>query len=129
MSKEKNETNASVDLFIVETPITVKREKEDVKVLKNILRIPGSAEQKAALRIYSSKEKDNPQVLFASTRGGTILADADGLYIDVADKAKELVGCSYELTEQGGGKKLIQRGKISLKKAAANVVDLGKTGS
>ena len=123
MAKDNNEPK-NVDIFIVDS-INESKDKAE-KEVKNLLRIPVSGQtEDFAIRVF---DKGNSQQLYRSTRIRTIESDQDGYFTDVTGKTKELVGCRYEVTEQGT-KKILLKGKIAVKKAEANVVDLGKTGS
>jgi len=125
MADKKEPKN--IDIFIVEVVTNTSTNKKDEIEVTNLLRIPKTeTTENVAIRVYDKKEA---QSLYASTRLGSIETDVDGLFVNVTGKAKELSGCRYELTEQGGSKKLLASGKIANKQASAKVVEIGKTGS
>ncbi len=126
MVKGKNEPG-TVDIFIIEDITEEKVNGEPKKNVTNKLIIPlQGIKTDAALRVFG---KDSSMILYRSTRLGSLTKIDSGIETDVTPIAKDLVGCNYELTEQGGTKALLMKGKIATKKAGSIVVGIGKTGT
>jgi len=117
MSKEAKEK--TVDIYIAD--------EATGKETRKMLAIPTAQnEYDVALTVFS-KEKNN--VIYRSSRLGSLIRTVDGFKTDVTANAEALIGLSYSLTRQGNTKEVLQRGKISIKPAASKEIELGKTGT
>jgi hypothetical protein len=126
MAKNKEDLssadNSSIDIFIEE----VLSEDKQTSI-KSILKIPYTDKNTSkALRIFDA---GNGQMFYASTRiKDSLINNETGYEVEVTNIAKSLPGKRYELSE-ANAKKIVLQGKISVKNAASNVVNITKTGT
>lgn len=116
-----------VDVIIAEEIVKDENNKE-TQTIKRTLTFPLlDVKSNVALRIF---DKDNMQQFYCSTRQNTLVKKDAGFELDVTSIADKLVGCSYTLVPQTGTKQIIMQGKITSKKASANVVGItSRTGT
>jgi hypothetical protein len=126
MAKNKEDLssvdNLSIDIFIEE----ILSEDKQTSI-KSILKIPYTDKNTSkALRIFDA---GNGQMFYASTRiKDSLIINETGYEVEVTNIAKSLPGKRYELSE-ASAKKIVLQGKISVKNAVSNVVNITKTGT